>query len=105
MIIAVCVGEHGAIDANIGGDACYEQMRDAPAAQREVQGRSTAGEYVVWCVVTDMKGGRGSSRLLVRVGSPSTYRVSGRVMAEGVPLEGVRVYVSSSQLCGAMTVA
>lgn len=57
----------------------------------------STGEYVVRCEVSDMKGGRASDSLVVRVGSPSTFRLSGQVAVNGVPLEGVRIYVSSSR--------
>src|SRR5205814_1223077 len=59
---------------------------------------SAAGEYVVRCLVSDMKGGLGSASVVVQVGSPTTYRISGRVTAEGNPLVNVRVYVSSSKM-------
>ncbi len=51
----------------------------------------TTGHYAVRAAASDMKGGRGSARLLVTVGSPSTLRVSGRVLGGGQPLEGVLV--------------
>ncbi|HXJ58515.1 MAG TPA: Ig-like domain-containing protein [Verrucomicrobiae bacterium] len=59
---------------------------------------STTGDYVVRCVVSDMKGGVGSSSVFVRVGSPSTYRVSGRVLHNGSPLQGVRMAASSTKM-------
>lgn len=50
------------------------------------------GEYVVRCRVSDMKGGFASAQTVIRVGNPTTYRVSGRIMdALGKPVEGVRV--------------
>jgi len=49
------------------------------------------GEYVVRCTVSDMKGGEGSASVLVRVGNPSTFHISGRVLWQGNPLQGVRV--------------
>ena len=54
---------------------------------------STAGEYVVRCVVSDMKGGTASRWIVITVGSPSTYRISGRVTdLGGNPVENVRVH-------------
>src|SRR5439155_13933675 len=51
------------------------------------------GEYVVRCEVSDMKGGVASKHLVVRVGSPTTVRISGRVIdGDGNPLPGVRVH-------------
>ena len=59
---------------------------------------TTAGEYVVRCVVSDMKGGETSDYVVVRVGSPSTFRLSGKVERDNLPLEGVRVFVSNTRL-------
>lgn len=57
-----------------------------------------AGDYLVRCVVTDMKGGRASASLLVVVGAPDTYRISGRVLSEKqVPVEGVRVVAPTAR--------
>ena len=56
---------------------------------------STAGEYLVRCVVSDMKGGVGSQSLVVTIGSPTTFRISGQVQTTNGPLQGVRVYVST----------
>ena len=50
-----------------------------------------AGEYVVRCTVTDMKGGTASASVVVRVGTVSTFMVSGRVTVDGHPVEGVLV--------------
>ena len=52
---------------------------------------SSAGHYRVRVVATDMKGGQGSSSVLLSVGSPTTLRASGRVLRGGLPLEGVHV--------------
>jgi len=50
-----------------------------------------AGHYVVRVVASDMKGGRASAQVLVTVGSPTTLRLSGRVLAGAIPVEGVHV--------------
>lgn len=50
------------------------------------------GEYVVRCTVTDMKGGTFSRHIVITVGSPATFRISGRILSAGTPLEGVRVH-------------
>ena len=51
-----------------------------------------AGEHVVRCVVSDMKGGVGSANAVVTVGAPTGSRITGVVQdPNGVPLEGVRV--------------
>ncbi len=53
---------------------------------------SAAGEHVVRCVVSDMKGGVASANGVVTIGSPTGYRITGRVTdTNGVPVEGVRV--------------
>jgi hypothetical protein len=52
---------------------------------------ASAGHYVVRVVASDMKGARASARVLVTVGAPTTLRASGRVLAGGLPVEGVHV--------------
>lgn len=58
---------------------------------------ATTGEYVVRCVVSDLRGGTGSDSYLVRVGSPTTVRLTGRVTRDGQPVEGVRIYTSNTK--------
>ncbi|MSU35621.1 MAG: PKD domain-containing protein [Pedosphaera sp.] len=58
---------------------------------------SSSGDYVVRCVVSDMKGGTSSSSVLVRVGSPTTLRIAGRVLLNGQGVDGVRVYISNTK--------
>ncbi len=51
-----------------------------------------AGEHVVRCVVSDMKGGIASANTLVAVGQPTGFRLSGVILdANDDPIEGVRV--------------
>ncbi len=59
---------------------------------------ATAGEYVVRCEVSDMKGGVGIQSVIVRIGSPTTYRIAGQVQATGGPVPGARVSVSSTRM-------
>src|SRR6185503_9627798 len=59
---------------------------------------SSTGDYVVRCVVSDMKGGVGSDSVVVRVGSPTTYQISGLILHNGSPLQGVRVAASSTRM-------
>lgn len=60
---------------------------------------SSAGKYVVYCQVTDMKGGISTDSVLVTVGSPTTYTVSGTVLDDSSnPVESARVYASSSKV-------
>jgi len=54
---------------------------------------STNGVYVVRCTVSDMKGGLASRNLVITVGSPATFVVTGRVTTpDGQPLPLVRVH-------------
>ncbi len=53
---------------------------------------ATAGEYRVRCTVSDMKGRTASSSVIIRVGSPTTFRIDGMATAAGQPLHGVRVH-------------
>ncbi len=59
---------------------------------------SSAGQYVVRCVVSDMKGGEASDSVVITVGSPSTYSISGTISENGSPVGGVRVSVSSMKV-------
>ena len=52
---------------------------------------SAVGEYVVQCRVSDMKGGETRQSLVIRVGSPTTRRISGLVFLPEGPLAGIRV--------------
>ncbi len=74
------------------GDAAF-----GPNAASVTHAFATAGEYVVRCEVTDMKGGSSSDYVVVRVGSPTTLRISGTVTENGQPLEGVRVSTSNTK--------
>ena len=55
---------------------------------------ASAGDYVVQCTASDRKGGVARASLLIRIGTPTTLRISGRVTADGEPVEGVRVAVA-----------
>ncbi len=49
-------------------------------------------EFPVQCTVSDMKGGTYRRTVVVRVGSPATFRISGRVLdQQNRPLGGMRV--------------
>ena len=95
----------GAVDPD--GDAlAYEWDFGLPALlfsnslnQAEVTNSwSTAGEYVVRCVASDMKGGRASTSIVVRIGSPTVYGISGRVLRNGQPVENARVYTAYTNM-------
>lgn len=52
-----------------------------------------AGQHVIRCEVSDMKGGVASSLVMVTVGAPSNHSLSGIVIdTNGNPLAGVRVH-------------
>jgi alpha-tubulin suppressor-like RCC1 family protein len=52
----------------------------------------TAGHYQVLCTASDMKGKRTTKSILITVGSPTTFTVSGNITgADSLPLEGVYV--------------
>ncbi|MBC8003301.1 MAG: PKD domain-containing protein, partial [Opitutaceae bacterium] len=53
------------------------------------------GQFVVRCEVSDMKGGRASANVVILVGTPTTFTISGRVLdIFGQPVQGVRVHNS-----------
>jgi hypothetical protein len=43
-----------------------------------------------------MKGGTASDSVIIRVGSPTTFRISGTVTTNGTPVEGIRIFVPLS---------
>lgn len=71
------------------GDGSYSTGNEPTPSSRTY---ATAGEYFVRCEVSDMKGGVTSASLLVTVGAPSNFSVSGRVTdGTGQPVGGVRM--------------
>lgn len=59
---------------------------------------SSAGEYAVHCVVSDLKGGVGVGAVVVRVGNPATFQITGRVLTTNAqPVPGMWVRVSASR--------
>jgi hypothetical protein len=89
-----------ATDANGDALAYYWDFGDGTFGSNSasVSKTFTTGEYVVRCTVTDMKGGTASDSVIIRAGSPSTYRISGKILDNNVPVEGVRVYVSGTKM-------
>jgi len=59
---------------------------------------TTAGDYLVRCVVSDMKGGVATKWVIVRVGSPTTFRIAGNITDGAAPVQSVRVYASSTRM-------
>ena len=57
-----------------------------------------AGEYSVQVTVSDMMGGTARDSVVVNVGSPGTFAITGRVLnTGGQPLGGIRVSTSGSR--------
>ncbi|HMC28389.1 MAG TPA: PKD domain-containing protein, partial [Verrucomicrobiae bacterium] len=73
---------------DFGDRSVVESSLNRPSASKSW---TDEGEYVVRCTVSDLKGGEAGSSVIVRIGNPATYRVSGRVTLDGNPVEGVRV--------------
>jgi len=62
---------------------------------------TTAGEYLVRCVVSDMKGQTASRSVVVRVGSPTTFQIRGKITLNGTPMANVHVrYYPSGRSSG-----
>ena len=60
---------------------------------------STAGDYAVRCTVSDMKGKSSVQNLVIRVGSPATFTIKGRVVkADGTPVPDVLIEDTASHL-------
>lgn len=56
------------------------------------------GEYVVRCVVSDLRGGRASVNGWIRVGAPATRRIQGRLTRAGAPVEGLEVFAANGRV-------
>ncbi len=59
---------------------------------------TTAGDYLVRCVVSDMKGGVASKWVIVRVGSPTTFRITGNASDGAAPVQSARVYATTARM-------
>lgn len=55
------------------------------------------GHYPVRCEVSDMKGGKASKNLLCTVGDATSWLITGRITANGIPLSDVRVLGQNEQ--------
>ncbi|MBI3192431.1 MAG: PKD domain-containing protein, partial [Pedosphaera parvula] len=84
-----------ATDPNFDPLAYYWTFDDngvAPSAATVSHTFASAGEYVVRCVVSDMKGGSVSKSMVIRAGNPNTYRIGGVIRdADLNPIPDVRV--------------
>ncbi len=71
------------------------------ADNQPVQSHSfaSAGEYAVRCVVSDLRGGTAQHTLIVRVGNPSVFRISGHVVdVRSQPMPGSLVTAGSKSV-------
>jgi hypothetical protein len=72
------------------GDGSDSYSSDNSSAQNH--SFAAAGEYAVRCVVSDLRGGTSQQTLIVRVGNPAVFRISGHFVDDkNRPLAGVRV--------------
>ncbi len=56
------------------------------------------GEYAAQCTVSDMKGGTARHTLIVRVGNPGTFRISGHVLdSQNRPVSGAKIVAGSTR--------
>jgi hypothetical protein len=55
------------------------------------------GEHLVFCLISDMKGGLSVQSALIRVGAPQYTRISGRVTHHGQPVSGAYVFFPSPE--------
>jgi hypothetical protein len=78
-----------------GESSSYSFGSNSPVA---VKSWTTAGDYQVRCVVSDMKGGVASRWVVVRVGSPTTFRITGNISDGATSVQGARVYVSTTRM-------
>ncbi len=76
------------------GDGAESYSADNKATQ--IHSFTTAGEYAVRCVVSDMRGGTAQHTLIVRIGNPSVFRISGHVAdTRSQPMAGAIVTAGS----------
>jgi len=89
-----------ATDADGDPMAYYWDFGDSSVSTNSpMQTRAFTGtkEVLARVTATDMKGGTGTAFVIVRVGNPNTFRISGSVKELGVGVEGVRVFSGSRQ--------
>lgn len=56
------------------------------------------GEYAAQCTVSDMKGGTARHTIVVRVGSPATFRISGHVLdSQNRPVSGAKINAGNNR--------
>ena len=62
-----------------------------PNAAQITRTFSSAGTYTLTCTASDMKGGTSTKRVVMTVGTPANYAISGQVTLGGVPAANVVV--------------
>ncbi len=73
------------------GDFSDDRLSDKLNQASVMRSWFRPGDFVVRCTVSDLKGGLGSHSIVVHIGSPATFTISGRVLEGSIPLQGVRV--------------
>jgi hypothetical protein len=63
----------------------------AQNANQIVQSFTAAGKYRVRVRASDMRGGNASASVIVTIGAPSGFSLSGQILADGVPVENAIV--------------
>lgn len=58
---------------------------------------STAGHYRLQCTVSDLRGGTARQSVLVQIGNPATFRLAGRVVADGQPVANAKVSIGQGR--------
>ncbi len=72
--------------------------KDYPNASSLSTSFNYAQDVTASVIVSDLKGGFGSAFVVLKVGSPGTYRVSGAVKENGNGVVGVRVFAAGHQV-------
>ena len=76
------------------GDGLSASVNNSPT---QTKSWTTAGDYTVRCTVSDMKGKSSIQKIVIHVGSPSTFTISGRVtQPDGSPVSGVFIRDAST---------
>jgi len=75
------------------GDRTFGTSADSRTFTAATKSWAAAGQYTVRCTVSDMKGQSASDSVVITVGSPTTFKISGRALDDqGQPLADVRVH-------------
>lgn len=58
---------------------------------------TNAGHYRLQCTVSDLRGGTARQSVLVQIGNPATFRLAGRVVADGQPAANAKVSIGQGR--------